>query len=376
MPTQPWPAPTRPLCCALTVVLAACTPRGLPLELSPLRPGGGVLPGGATGPLGSGAEPPLPDHYALVGGQVVGLGPAEVEVQGGRVVAVGLADPSAPRIDATGRWITAGIIDSHVHLAYLPEAEALAAGGVAGAVDLAAPVAFFEAELPLPVALAGPMVTTVGGYPTRSWGAAGYGHEVGSVEEARAAVRDHAERGARLIKVPVGGSPALSEPELLAIVEEARALGLPVAAHAIDEAEVVQAARVGVDVLAHTPPRTLSEAALEAWRGRAVISTLSAFGGVETLRALRAHGVEVLYGTDFGNTRARGISAAELGLLLDAGLDGPAILEATQAGPAARWSFPDLGAVEVGARAHLLLLDADPTLDPMTLAAPLRVLRP
>jgi hypothetical protein len=51
----------------------------------------------------------------------------------------------------------------------------------------------------------------------------------------------------------------------------------------------------------------LAAQTIEAWRGRAVISTLSAFGGatatIENLKALRAAGVTVIYGTDLGNTR-------------------------------------------------------------------------
>src|SRR6185369_957269 len=98
---------------------------------------------------------------------------------------------------------------------------------------------------------------------------------------------------------------------------------------------------------------------------RAVVSTLRAFGAsadaVANLRALRAHGVTVLYGTDFGNTSHDGIDPDELALLGDAGLDGAAILDATTRAPAATFGLDhDLGAIEPGRAASLLVLDADP----------------
>jgi imidazolonepropionase-like amidohydrolase len=82
----------------------------------------------------------------------------------------------------------------------------------------------------------------------------------------------------------------------------------------------------------------------------------------------------VLYGTDFGNTTVAGIDAQELELLAEAGLDGAAILEAATAAPAAFWGLDGFGCIEVGAEAHVLVLDADPTLDPTTLSRIVRVL--
>jgi len=72
--------------------------------------------------------------------------------------------------------VTPAFIDSHVHLVDAPAGSAFAARGVAGAVDLAAPVAIFGADMdPLRVLATGPMVTAQLGYPTQSWGADGYG---------------------------------------------------------------------------------------------------------------------------------------------------------------------------------------------------------
>ena len=134
------------------------------------------------------------------------------------------------------------------------------------------------------------------------------------------------------------------------------------------------AAAVNADVLAHTPVQPLSSATIEAWKTRAVISSLSAFGGsanaVANLKALHAAGATVLYGTDFGNSSYAGIDPAELQLLEDAGMDGQAILDAGTSVPATFWGMDELGAIAPGKAASLLVLNDDPRSVPLTLAAP------
>ena len=111
------------------------------------------------------------DHFVLAGGHISGGVAADIEVRDGKIVAIGDVDPAAERVDVSGAWIAPAFIDSHVHLAYLPQASQMAAGGVAAAVDLASPQAFLEADTaPLRAVRSGPMITAVGGYPTRSWG--------------------------------------------------------------------------------------------------------------------------------------------------------------------------------------------------------------
>ena len=108
-----------------------------------------------SGGLDSTSLPVLPSSYVLRGGTVVGVGLADVEIADGKIVAVGDI-VGGETVDVTGKWIVPGFIDSHVHLAYLPEGEALAAGGIVGAVDLAAPESFLaEDHAPLKVVAAG-----------------------------------------------------------------------------------------------------------------------------------------------------------------------------------------------------------------------------
>jgi imidazolonepropionase-like amidohydrolase len=160
----------------------------------------------------------------------------------------------------------------------------------------------------------------------------------------------------------------------------AHARGVKVAMHALTAADARRAADLGADVLAHTPVTPLPDDVIAAWSkpGRAVISTLSAFGGsdatVANLRALRAHGATILYGTDLGNTRTPGINAEEITLLAAAGLDGAAIIDAATRAPAAYWHMDDdLGVIAPGHEASLLVLAADPRVDPSTLTTPLAV---
>jgi imidazolonepropionase-like amidohydrolase len=321
----------------------------------------------------------LLDAYVLTGATVVGRGRADVEVADGRIIGLGTVSTTAERIDVSGRFLAPAFVDSHVHLAYLPEAAAMADGGISAAIDLAAPLSFLT-ELPdrPRVLSSGPMITAVDGYPTQSWGRNGYGLECADAAAVRAAVQLVVAAGARVVKVPVTSDPGLDDEELRAAVEEAHARGLKVAAHALSDDEAARAARAGVDVLAHTPIAPLSKKTIALWSGRAVISTLRAFGGSKTavanLRALRDAGATVLYGTDFGNATTPGIDDSELELLAQAGLDGTAILDAATSAPAAFWGLEGFGRIEVGAEAHVLVLDADPTVDPTTLSRIVRVL--
>ena len=240
---------------------------------------------------------------------------------------------------------------------------------------MAAPVAFLSADhAPLQVKAAGPMVTATGGYPTESWGRDGYGMECATTEEAVAAVNTLHGLGANLIKMPLTGAPELDDEAQIAVVNAAHALSLKVASHALDPISVGNAATAGVDVLAHTPTAELTEKLIAAWSGKAVVSTLRAFGGSgrasTNLAALSAAGATVLYGTDFGNTTTAGVDGAEIALLEGAGFSGEAILRSGTSIPSVYWGFSDLGTLAVGGRASLLVLDADPREDPGTLATP------
>ena len=354
-------------CLPLILLALGCSPHDA-------RPDGGVAmtpaPPASTGPSAS--------HFVLVGGTVVGVGQVDVTVDGATVEALGNADGALAQVDVSGRYLVPAFIDSHVHLAYYPVAEQLLARGVVAAVDLAAPLDAFSLDAgPLTLLASGPMVTAKGGYPTLSWGRDGYGLEVGTVAETEAAVDELAREGAALIKTPFTAEPTLDDELAAAVVTRSHGRGLKVAAHALGASDAERAARADVDLLAHTPVEPLLASTLAAFSRKAVVSTLGAFGGsaaaVENLRALREAGATVLYGTDLGNSRDAGIQASEIQLLLTAGLDGAAILEAGTSAPARYFGLSHLGAIAPGKRAALLVLAADPLVEPQTLAEPVQV---
>jgi imidazolonepropionase-like amidohydrolase len=317
--------------------------------------------------------------FVLAGGNVFGVGQRNLRIEAGRVVAVGVSVKPGDRVvDVAGRFIAPGFIDSHVHLAYDPVGDDLLASGIVAVLDLAAPLSKLNSPHgALRVLNAGPMITAPLGYPTTSWGQGGYGLEVSSPATGAAAVETLFSAGVQAIKVPLTAAPTLDDATVKAIVLAAHAHQLKVYAHALEAANAARAAADGVDVLAHTPVEPLDDATLDAWKTRSVISTLAAFGGgnvsVQNLHDLRARGARVLYGTDLGNTRDTNIQQAEITLLLAAGLDGQAIVEAGTSVPAQFLGLTDLGTLEVGKRASFLVLASDPTRDPLTLSTPVAV---
>jgi imidazolonepropionase-like amidohydrolase len=339
------------------------------------QPGTGL--GGTAGDLpdsGRGSA-----SFVLKGGNVFGVGKQNLRIDAGRVTAVAVSIGASDRVvDVTGRYIVPGFIDSHVHLAYDPVGDDLLTSGIVAVLDLGAPLPALKASHgALRVLNSGPMITAKLGYPTTSWGAGGYGFEVASPATAAAAVETLFAAGVEVIKVPLTAAPTLDDATVKAVVGAAHQHRLKVYAHALEEANAARAAADGVDVLAHTPTEPLSDATLEAWKARTVISTLSAFGGgaaaMKNLHDLRERGARVLYGTDLGNTRDTNIQAAELGLLVAAGFDGASIVRAGTSVPAEFLGLSDFGSLAIGKRASFLVLAADPAVDPHTLSEPVAV---
>jgi imidazolonepropionase-like amidohydrolase len=294
-------------------------------------------------------------------------------IEGTRIAARAARAPrGAKAVAARGLILVPALIDAHVHLSVAGEpatvARAQVQGGVAAVLDLGAPERTLPLDHPpLRVRFSGPLLTAPGGYPTRSWGKNGEGLELATAADARAAVRRLSQRGARFVKLAFDPRFPLLAPDVArAAAEEARHLGLRVAAHALETESVRLALDAGADVLAHTPRDPLPQDLLRRLQGKWVISTLRAFAVAPArLRALAAAGARIAYGTDLGNEKiGPGIDAGELALIAEAGVDP---LAAATSEAAALLGYDDLGSLAVGSRASLLAVQS---LSPESLARP------
>jgi imidazolonepropionase-like amidohydrolase len=324
---------------------------------------------------------PDDDTFLLTNARSLDDTPLTLAVLDGVIVSDDALPAGATRVDAQGAFVVPAFVDAHVHFSYAPLADEHARGGIAVALDLGAPIESLDGPHvdPLLVLRAGPMITRPGGYPLDSWGhadstgAGGYGISCDDDASCAARVVELIERGADVIKVALLPG-TLEGSRLDSVVRTAHARDRIVLAHALSDRDALRAATAGVDVLAHTPVARLSDETVRALAGRAVISTLSAFGGtrsaIENLRRLRAGGTTVLYGTDLGNTRTAGIDASEIALLVEAGLDAPAIVEAATVAPARVLGLARHGSLSHGHAGSLLLYREDPRADPSRLAHP------
>ena len=154
-------------------------------------------------------------------------------------------EPPARRVvDGAGRTLIPGLIDAHVHVEAWTPAVFLKYG-VTTVRDLHSDAAVIfamarEESVSRPrIITSGPLVDGAGSF----WKNA---VQVRTVGEARAAVRQHIEQGARVIKVYTRLDPAL----VSVIVAEARARNVPVAAH-LGRTTATEAADAGVTSIEH-----------------------------------------------------------------------------------------------------------------------------
>lgn len=173
---------------------------------------------------------------------------ATVTIAGGRIVAIGReGEPTsanaAVRIDGTGKTLIPGLIDAHVHVEdwTLP---LFLKYGVTTVRDLHNDASYV---LSLPAdAFDRPRLIASGALldePPSFWKNA---LPVTTPTEARAAVRRNVDAGARVIKGYTRLQPAM----MCAVVAEARARGVPVAAH-LGMTNALEAADCGVTSIEH-----------------------------------------------------------------------------------------------------------------------------
>ncbi len=265
-------------------------------------------------------------------------------------------------------------------------------------------------RIPGPRLLAnGPEITVTGGLgdtnllhlphhdtPTFSWIADG-------VDDMRRVCRLLAREGVDLLKLNLSGDlgtsawtselTPMSEAEVAAAVEVARARGLRVCAHCRSGDAVRMAVRHGVEIIYHA--NYCDEAALdalEAARDRVFVAPAlgitynlahangqwgvtperaSAFQrelavSLETVAAMRQRGIRVLPGGDYGLPYSpHGTYARDLWLFVKVLGFSPmeTLVAATRLGGEIMGRPAELGVVKAGALADLLLVDGDPLSD-------------
>jgi imidazolonepropionase-like amidohydrolase len=350
-----------------------------------------------------------------------------VLVTGGTVEWVG-AHARAPRTaraaheeSGSGRTLSPGLIDVHVHLQYdggadfAGEASELTPGlaalkaaanlrrhlehgvttvrdlGGLGAVSCDVGRAVERGMIPGPrVFAAGRALTVTGGHGHN----VGFAREVDGADEMRRAVREEIKAGATAIKVVATGGvltpgigatfTAFTPAELEAAVDEAHSWGRGVAAHAIGAEGILAAVRAGVDSVEHCNFVTPEIAKEMRARGTYRSPTICALRGIldhddevpeyavtkareveaaardAQRRALR-EGVLHVCGTDAGTPfNPHGNAPRELMYMVAWGMTPLKALQAGTANGAALLGLEGVGVVGAGAAADLVLYDGNP----------------
>ncbi|WP_458206457.1 amidohydrolase family protein [Haladaptatus sp. NG-SE-30] len=373
----------------------------------------------------------------LRGGDVVdstGVRKADVAVEDGEIVAVGETPDADEEIDVSGQFVAPGLIDSHVHLmmdgrpdpastvgesetmlAYRATANLRAAleTGVTTVRDLGAPssLALDAARAVDEGVVDGPRVVACGENVVMT---GGHGHWFGREADGRAevkkAAREQLKRGADVIKCmatggvltegAITGAPELDEGELTALVETASAKRVPTAAHAHGSAGIKNAVRAGISSIEHGTFMDREAAELMAERGTYWVPTAKALHGIvdegveagipefavekaeeaaaafeEAFEHAIDAGVTVAMGTDAGTPfNFHSDIPEELELMVEYGLSPDDALEAATVNAADLLGLTDVGLVETGYRADLVVLDSDPRDDVTAWQSPTQVM--
>jgi len=338
-------------------------------------------------------------------------------------------------IDAAGATLLPGLIDCHAHYTIDPTVEdgfllynaerveqlvlraarmarrALEAGvtsarsgGSPANLDVVLSAAIAAGQVAGPrLMAAGPALTITGGHGYQ------FGREVDGELEFIRAVRANVRDGAEVIKIvsseaamittSVAGVEEVSLTELEAVVREANRLNRRVLSHAQNSESVIRSAKAGVASVEHA--FLADEAALETLveNGTTLVPTLTVTDVWRDLPGLtpaarerqneieRLHrrscetairlGVDVATGTDTG---VRGVMPEmiwrEVALLHDHGASAmQAIQAATSTAARLLGIDAEVGTIEAGKLADLILVDGDPLQDLGRLARPRVVMR-
>jgi imidazolonepropionase-like amidohydrolase len=329
-------------------------------------------------------------------------------------------------VDVGGGFVVPGLIDAHVHLdlaaqpSYVRWSDPRAvfvrsltclhngllalSRGITSVRDLGSvdSVVLDYAGQVERGALTGPRVRAAGKPITITGGhCAQYGRIASGPDDVRQAVREQVELGAHVIKVMAsGGISTPGDPgvslftmdEMEALVDEAHRFGRQVAAHAHAALAIEIALEAGVDSIEHAAFGDLQAFELLIKHDQTLVPTVSALNAIAEGQGIPAQtvakslaaretyrrntglaigaGVRIAAGTDAGTAfNPIGGLVDELEMYCERGMTNEDALRAAtvHAGPLID---PDVGRIEPGYRADLLVLREDPRADISALRRP------
>ena len=363
----------------------------------------------------------------------------DVLVRGNRIdtVSPNPIEPAAAKvIDVSGKTLMPGLIDAHAHvtglslsprnISYSPSEITLACVNYlksslmdgftsireAGGADHAI------ARLLADGAIVGPRLFYSGQALTQTGGGADFrtpgelidpcGHVspfsvmsviADGVDEVRKAAREELRKGAAQIKLFASGGVVFpseahstlyeySEPELAAIVEEAKARGTYAMAHVYTDDGIRRCLRAGVRSIEHgnfaseetiamiaeygayLDPTFISlvqriESAGENNLSQSIVDNLerTVARGKQVYRWARQYGVPIAFGTDLWGPEAQKSQLREFAVRMKLDIASNIIGSATVTNAALMMQEGRLGAIAAGAYADLLVVDGDPLTD-------------
>jgi imidazolonepropionase-like amidohydrolase len=253
--------------------------------------------------------------------------------------------------------------------------------------------------------IAGPRLYIAGEPIMRTGGHAHFlGREADGVDDVRKAVREQLKKGADQIKIMASGgmstsgsSPVMQEltdDEIVAAIDEAHRAGRPIAAHAHGGPGVTVAVRNGIDTIEHGVLLTEEQVRLIAQSKTILVSTAAVARAVGELPGMPDHYRDKIAGSiaasatmlawahEAGATVAVGCDTAharmdiEMSALVAAGWSPvEAIRSLTLNGAKVVRRDHDLGSIEPGKIADLVVIDGDPLADPAALRNVHRVMQ-
>lgn len=355
-------------------------------------------------------------NIVIAGGRIVSVSTAPVKARGARVIDAsgraalpGLIDAHVhlfldydgtlhfPRSDAEARGYAAGKIREKLQAYLVSGFTTIVSPGDFWPEIIAVREAVWAGQYPSPrLFVAGGVFLAPGGHyvcrgeqrERRRWCDAHFTAEIGSEEAARAAVRRYADSGVDLIAYDSRANAVpFSRNVAAALIGASHGRGLRVLAHGSDVAQLPALGELGLDGFFHPPARSsggeLTHAGLASVRGKPLAITLA--GGLGELvrrgtatarqrtdyealcndvRRLLEAGALPVFASDLPGTPPAEALAGVIQMLEDLGLDRTQILQsATRNAAHALLGRRDLGTLEAGSLADIVLVDGDPLVD-------------